>query len=141
MGFTDDEVARLLNPEMEGDWESLAFAAAENEDMLHKDVEPNNAATAGHIQKHLDFAKKTNGLKAHIVDRILKHGQAEVLIAAENEIRRAKDEVEKKKTALVSALTQPSAPSGALPPGAMQQQTTIMPPSPEQMMMQQPPQM
>ncbi len=135
MGFTDDELGRLLNPDMEGDWEILAEAAAENEDMLSKDVEANKGATAGHIQKHLDFAKKTNGLKPNVIDRIIKHANAEVDFAAENEIRKAKEVVEKKTNELLmqsnpqpAQAPAPQAPAPqALPPGATQ--ITQVPPA------------
>lgn len=136
MGFTDDELGRLLNPDMEGDWEILAEAAAENEDMLSKDVEPNKGATAGHIQKHLDFARKTNGLKPAVIDRIIKHASSEVDIAAENEIRKAKEVVEKKANDLLmqdNPQPQPQAPApNQLPPGATQ--ITQVPPAPAPMM-------
>lgn len=137
MGFQDDELGRLLNPEMEGDWVVLAEAAAENEDMLSKEVEPNKGATAGHVQKHLDFARKTNGLNDKIVDRIIKHAASEIDYAAENEIRKAKDLVEKKVNALLIAEQQPqpapAAPAAnALPPGATQ--ITQVPPDPATMM-------
>lgn len=132
MGFTDDELGRLLNPDMEGDWEILAEAAAENEEMLSKKVDPNKGATAGHIQKHLDFARKTNGLKPEIIDRIIAHANEEVDYAAENEIRKAKEVVEKKANELLMAnqpAPQPQAPApGALPPGATQ--ITQVPPDP-----------
>lgn len=141
MGFTDDETTRLLNPDMEGDWRILAEAAAENEDMLSKGIEPNKGATAGHVQKHLDFAKKTNGLKPAIVDRILEHAAAEIDYAAENEMRKAKELVEKKVNSLLMAEqppqpAQPQAGNPGLPPGAVQ--TTVVPP---EMPPEMPPQM
>lgn len=84
-GMEEDEVERLLSPDMEGDWEILAEAAGENETMLTKDVEPNRAATAGHVQKHLDFVRKTNELKNKVRTRIVEHAKSEIDIAIKNE--------------------------------------------------------
>jgi len=83
MGFEPGDVQRLLNPEMEGDWEILAEAAAENEELLSKDVKPNKGASSGHVQKHLDYIMATD-LPDKIRTRILTHAQEEVEYVLKN---------------------------------------------------------
>ena len=83
MGMDPGEIQRLLNPEMEGDWEIIAEAAAENEEMLSKDTKVNRGATSGHVQKHLDYIMKTD-LPEKIRTRILKHAQEEVAVVLKN---------------------------------------------------------
>lgn len=104
LGLTDDEVQRLLSPNMEGDWEILANAEAENEVLLDKFVEPNKAATAGHIQKHLDFARRTAGLKPEQIARIQRHAQQEIDYAAVNEDQKAKEMINKARMASIQAI-------------------------------------
>ena len=91
MGLTPAEVTRFMSPEMEGDWEILSEAASENEIMLTKDHKPNKGATAGHIQRHLDFLRMTEGLDDKIVDRITAHAQAEMPYVVPNESRKELD--------------------------------------------------
>jgi hypothetical protein len=82
-GMDQSEIQRLLNPEMEGNWEIIAEAAAENEEMLSKKVEPNRGSTSGHVQKHLDYVVNTD-LPEKIRARILKHAQEEVNFVLKN---------------------------------------------------------
>lgn len=84
-GFENEELERLMNPEMESDWEILAEAAQENEKMLRKDVRPNTSATTGHIEKHLMYVRTTDGLSAEVRRRILAHAKSELPIAQKNE--------------------------------------------------------
>ena len=84
MGMEESEIQRLLNPEMESDWESLAEAARENELMLGKEVEPNKSATTGHVEKHLMYLRKTQNLKPEVRKRIIEHSKAELEFARKN---------------------------------------------------------
>ncbi len=86
LGLDEDEVQRLLNPELEGDWELIAEAAAENEVLLKKEVAPNPAATPGHIERHLDFARSTAQLDPEVRARIILHAKSEVEIAKANTV-------------------------------------------------------
>lgn len=124
MGFEEDEVQRLLNPEMEGDWEILAEAAQENEILLKKDADANRGATAGHIQKHLDFARDTQTLTPEQVTRIVSHARAEVEYAIRNETMRAKKFIEDKKLQeQKQPAPQPQQPQSPVP-------VTLTPPNP-----------
>ena len=84
MGFSDDEVERLLNPNTEGDWKIMAKAAEENEELLKKDVEPYKGATTGHIQRHLDFLKDNADIDDVIYARIQSHTDSELEYAEQN---------------------------------------------------------
>ena len=114
MGFEDGEIERLMNPDMEGDWEILAEAAAENEELLSGEVEVNRGATSGHIQKHLDFARTTQSLKAEQIARILSHANAEMDYAVKNEEVRAKAKIdEMRKASQPVPQSTPTVSSGA----------------------------
>lgn len=82
-GFEAAEIKELMDTKHEGEQEILAEAADENEKMLTKDIKPNEGATSGHIQKHLDFVKD-NDLKPEIKDRIIAHADAEIPFARKN---------------------------------------------------------
>lgn len=97
MGFEEDEIQRLLDPEMEGDWEILAEAAQENEELITKEVKPNLSATQGHLQKHLDFLRQNNDLKPEQRARILLHVRQEIEPAIRNEELRASKMIAKQK--------------------------------------------
>lgn len=97
VGLKPHEVQRLMNPEIEGDWQILAEAASENEILLKRTHEPNRGATSGHVQKHLDFARDTNNLTPEQVARILSHAQAEMEMVIKNEEMRAKKKIEELK--------------------------------------------
>ena len=115
-GFEEDEVERLVSPDMEGDWEILAEAAGENEQMLTKDIEPNKAATAGHIQKHLNFARKTNELKDSVRSRIVEHAEAEVDFAIKNEDMKVKTLLQEKREKMLQNISENVQPQlGTLP--------------------------
>ena len=113
-GLTDDEVERLLNPDMEGDWEILAEAASENELMLKKYVEPNTGATSGHIQRHMDFVSKHgNVLSPEQKAWILRHANAEIEFAAENMEGKARELIEEMRASQREPEAQPQAPAPA----------------------------
>lgn len=84
-GFENDELERLMNPEMEADWEILSEAAQEEEKMLRKDIKPNSSATTGHIEHHLDYIRTTDGLSPEVRKRMLAHCKEELPIAQANE--------------------------------------------------------
>ena len=139
MGFEEDEIQRLMNPEIEGDWEILAEAAQENEELLTKQVPPNRSANAGHIQKHLDFMRDTSDLSPEQVARIMSHARAEIEPAIRNEELRASKFIQEKqrledKQELGQAPKLPAA-SPAIPGQApsipvMPGMTPTMPPAP-----------
>lgn len=84
LGLEENEIQRLMNPELEGNWEIMAEAASENEELLKKKVKPNRGADMGHVQKHIDYARDTD-LKPSQVTRILAHANAEIDMAIKNE--------------------------------------------------------
>lgn len=85
LGLKDYEVERLLNPQGDGDWKTLAEAAHENELMLKKEIPLNRSATMAHVQKHLDYVRTTEELTDAQRARILSHANNELQIAVENE--------------------------------------------------------
>lgn len=84
-GFSREDLPRLMNPELEGSWDIISDAHAENEELLKRKVEPNRAATTGHVQIHMNYAKRTPGLTAKQRERIIKHAEEELEYAAQNE--------------------------------------------------------
>lgn len=84
VGFSQDEVARLTNPQLEGSWRVVAEAHQENERLLTKAHEPNPAASTQHVEVHLDFLKSNSDLTDAQRKRIIKHAEAEIAIADEN---------------------------------------------------------
>ena len=141
LGFSDDEVDRLLHPELEGDWMILSAAASENEKLLKEKVEPNTAATTGHIQKHLDFIQRAGQrLKTNQIKRILDHANNESIFAAKNMeskartmIERARMAMQQKENMMPGSAPQPPAPSPAMMPMQGQPPGGMMPP-PQPMM-------
>ncbi|RMD52275.1 hypothetical protein D6827_00355 [Candidatus Parcubacteria bacterium] len=114
-GLSPEEVVRVTTPDMEGDWKILAEAAAENERLvLGKKVEPNRGATTGHIQKHLDYANKTNGLSEKIRLTIIQHAESEIEFAVKNEESRAREIINKKRAILQQQII-PQQPASTLP--------------------------
>lgn len=123
-GLTQPEIDRLLHPELESDWKILSEASEENEILLDKEAKPNQAATVGHVEKHLFYLKTTNGLSKEQRERILAHAKAEVPIASANEALRANKlitqqigarNMEISSAAAMEALTPPSAAPGPMP--------------------------
>lgn len=125
MGMDQGEIERLLNPEMEGDWEIIAEAAAENEEMLSKDIKPNKGATSGHVQKHLDYVMKTD-LPDKIRSRVLKHAQEEVGFVLKNVEYNASKVITQRAQAGVVA-QQPVPTSGPRPASPQFAPATSMP--------------
>jgi len=128
VGFKDSEIKRLLSPELEGDWETLAEAASENEQMLEKDVDPNKSATTAHIQKHLDFISRTDALTDEQRTRIMKHVDAEIPYAQENAARQVKDLLGGANK--IAANMNPAEAAGVPNPQAIRQGSPPAPPNP-----------
>lgn len=85
MGLNQAEIDRLMSENPDTDWEILAAAEQENEELLRKDVEPNKSATAQHIERHLDFIRGSNDLDADVKERVLRHVRDEVEFVKKNE--------------------------------------------------------
>jgi|15BtaG_2_1085339.scaffolds.fasta_scaffold00965_7 hypothetical protein len=96
-GFTASELPRLLNPDLEGDWEIIGEAHEENERLLRGDVESNPGSTTGHVQVHLDFARKTRDLTDEQRERVIKHAKAELEFAAKNEEGKVRELIQKRR--------------------------------------------
>lgn len=94
-GYDEADVKNAMDQTSQEDLDILAEAAQENQDLFAgKEVEPNKGATAGHVQKHKDFAEK-NDLTKEQFDRIMEHTLAEIPIAAANMAKRAHGEMAK----------------------------------------------
>lgn len=132
-GLTPEEVQRVVNPEMEGDWVILAEAESENQRLLKsKTVEPNRGATIGHVQKHIDFARKTEGLSPEIRRRILAHANAELPMIEENEDAKVRKMMEKRREKLMNDISTPLAPSPSARSIAPEPpQGGVLPPQPQ----------
>lgn len=89
MGLDQPEIDRLMSEDPDTDWEILAEAEQENEKMLEKDIEPNKAATAQHIERHLSFVRESDDLDDDVRERVIKHARAEVEFAEKNEQMKA----------------------------------------------------
>lgn len=94
-GYDDSDIKTAMDQTSQEDLDILAEAAQENQDMFAgKDVKPNKDATAGHVQKHKDFAEK-NELTDEQFMRIMEHANAEIPIAVENMAKRAHGQMAK----------------------------------------------
>lgn len=97
-GFTTQDLPRLLNPELEGEWDIISEAYAENEELMKRDSEPNRAATIGHVQIHMNFAKRAPELTEKQRKRIMKHAEAELKYVAQNEEDSVRDALQKQRS-------------------------------------------
>lgn len=87
-GFEEADIKLALDVKNEDNLEILSAAAEENQRLLALEkVEPNKAATAGHIQKHKDLAEDKK-LKPEQFENIMAHLQAEMPIAVKNAARK-----------------------------------------------------
>lgn len=134
MGLEPDEIDRMMSEEEDSNWQILSEAEQENEVLLRKEIEPNRAATAAHIQRHLDFARTTSDLTDEQRERIVKHARSEVEFARKNmqlESRRLMQQ--KRRNAIQEGGTPMGANSnqGASPQQQAQQQAPLpQPPEP-----------
>lgn len=120
MGFDMNEIQRLLNPDLEADWETLSEAVQENQDMLNKDVKPNRTATTGHIEKHLEFLRTTQDLKPEVINRVLEHARLEIPMAEKNAQLKVSSMIKEKVDSAVEGVQpQPQSPAlGGVDTGA-----------------------
>lgn len=127
-GFESAEVKELMDTKHDGEQEILSEAADENEKMLTKDIKPNEGATSGHIQKHLDFVKD-NELKPEVKDRIIAHADAEIPFARKNMVDLLSEKLAEKGK--LSQLLQPNQQPNQTPNTDQMTSPMSMPTQPE----------
>lgn len=84
LNFTEDEIRRMTTQLPDSDWRSASEAHQENEELIRRTVEPNQAATMSHVQVHLDFVRYSKDLTDEQRERVLEHSGAEQEIAQRN---------------------------------------------------------
>lgn len=115
-GFSTQDLPRLLNPEMEGEWDVIADAYAENEELLRRDAEPNRGATIGHVQIHMNFAKRAPELTDKQRKRIMKHAEAELKYVAQNEEDSVREALQRQRSRNIRQVREGAMPMNARPP-------------------------